>query len=116
MALVAVSVYNTYLLFSKRRDYRLWYRSEADALKNKHASLQAPPREEPPPPSWEERAKMLAFSLARQVPIVEWFVPPPPPPPAPETPTESIYTLRVWDVLEVPLQVFTYVPLRFLQL
>lgn len=50
----------------------------------------------------------LALFCARQVPVLEWFVPPARIRPAPP-PSQRVYTLRVWDVLEAPLYVFSYV-------
>lgn len=115
VALVLVAVYNAYLLFHRRRTYRLWHRDERvcrrltqDVLRNPHATLEEPPRDPPPPRSWQAWAADVALVCARQVPVLEWFVPPAPvrvPPP----PSERVYTLRVWDVLEAPLWVFAYV-------
>ena len=109
LALLVLSVYNAYVLFAKRRAYRLWYREERDVLHNPHASLEAPPTDPPPRRTWQAWAKHAARATARQIPIVEWFVPPPPVRVAPARPVERVYTLRVWDIYEVPLWVFTYV-------
>lgn len=106
--LLVLATYNAYLLFSKRRTYRLWYRDERDVLNNPHAKLEAPPRDSPPRRTWQAWAKHMAHTAARQIPIVEWFVPPPPVRIISE-PTERIYTLRVWDIYDAPLRLFTYV-------
>lgn len=112
LTLLVLAMYNAYLLFSKRRIYRLWYREERDVLHNAHASLEAPPSDPPPRRTWRAWTRHVALVAARQIPIVEWFVPPPPVRIAPAKPVERIYTLRVWDIYEVPLWVFTYVVRR----
>ncbi|PKI84808.1 hypothetical protein MVES_000868 [Malassezia vespertilionis] len=104
-ALVAAALYNTYLLFSRYRTYRLWYRNIRDVLRNPHAQLESPPQAPPPLVSWQAWAYAWMLAGLRQVPIVEWFVPPAAPVAA-EAPTEKIYTLRVWDMLEAPLHIF----------
>lgn len=109
LTLLVLAMYNTYLLFSKRRTYRLWYREERDVLHNSHASLEAPPSDPLPRRTWQAWARHAARVAARQIPIVEWFVPPPHVRITPAKPVERIYTLRVWDIYEVPLWVFTYV-------
>ena len=109
LALLVLSMYNAYVLFAKRRTYRLWYREERDVLHNPHATLEAPPTDPLPRRTWQAWAKHAARATARQMPILEWFVPPPPVRVAPARPVERIYTLRVWDICEVPLWVFTYV-------
>ena len=65
LALIAAAAYNAYLLFSRRRAYRLWYRDEKDVLQNPHASLEEPPRDAPPPPTWEERARYVLWLTQR---------------------------------------------------
>lgn len=104
--LCIVSLYITYVLFSKRRTYRLWYREEHDVLLNPHASLEAPPSDPPAPKTWSEWLYDLLLVAARQVPVVEWFVPPAPVAPRASC-SERIYTLRVWDAYEAPLYLFT---------
>ncbi|KAL4400694.1 exit from mitosis regulator [Malassezia pachydermatis] len=107
LVLLVLAIGNAYLLFSKRRTYRLWYRDERSTLRNPHASLEAPPTDPAPGLTWGEWAHRIMIHAARQVPIVEWFVPPPPPPPAQPPTSERVYTLRVWDVYEAPLRLFT---------
>ena len=51
----------------------------------------------------------MGLLIARQIPIVEWFVPAPVHESRPTEASERIYTLRVWDVYEAPLWLFTYV-------
>ncbi|WFC96615.1 hypothetical protein MBRA1_003276 [Malassezia brasiliensis] len=67
LALIAVAVYNAYLLFHRRRTYRLWYREEKvcyvltqDVLSNPHASLEEPPTDPPAPRSWSELARLYS--------------------------------------------------------
>ncbi|WFD23271.1 hypothetical protein MEQU1_001960 [Malassezia equina] len=117
LALCAVAIYNAYLLFSKYRTYRLWYRQaqvrtrcllSQDLVRNPHARLEAPPTAAPPPRPWSEWVKHIGLLLARQIPVVEWFVPAPAVHDArPISASERIYTLRVWDVYEAPLWLFT---------
>jgi len=119
-------MYNAYILFSKHRTYRLWYRDAQvrcppnmqDLIRNPHARLEAPPTAAPPRRSWEAWAKCvhvdshrhMGLLIARQIPIVEWFVPAPVTDAArPVDASERIYVLRVWDVYEAPLWLFTYV-------
>lgn len=123
VVLLLVAVYNTYLLFGKRRTYRLWYRDESvrslliqEVLRNPHASLEEPPRDPPQPRSWGSLVRYVPHlrrdvvrGCARQVPILEWFVAPVPVRATPRT-SARVYTLRVWDVLDAPLYVFAYVP------
>ena len=94
------------MLFSRRRTYRLRYRDEAHDLNNPHARLEAPPQDQGEPRTWREYAVAVFLAGARQVPVLEWFVPPAPIKPAPK---ERLYTLRVWDIREVQIAVFTCV-------
>ncbi|WFD19654.1 hypothetical protein MCAP1_001890 [Malassezia caprae] len=116
IALCAVAIYNAYVLFSKHRTYRLWYRNAQDLVRNPHARLEAPPTAAVPRRSWEAWAKYvhvdshrhMGLLIARQIPIVEWFVPTPLANAArPVDESERIYALRVWDVYEAPLWLFT---------
>ncbi|WFD26629.1 hypothetical protein MNAN1_001612 [Malassezia nana] len=104
--LCAVALYNAYVLFSQHRTYRLWYRQAQDLVHNPHARLEAPPQPAPPPRTWRAWASDVGLCVARQIPIVEWFVPAPMARASPPA-HERIYALRVWDVYEAPLWLFT---------
>ncbi|WFD30478.1 hypothetical protein MSPP1_001499 [Malassezia sp. CBS 17886] len=105
LALVLLAAYNAYVLFSRRRKYRLWYRDEKDVLSNAHAVLEDPPTDPPPPRSWRQLVVDAGVVAARQIPVVEWFVPRAPER-EPLPPSERVYSLSVWDVFDTPLIIF----------
>ncbi|WFD34636.1 hypothetical protein MCUN1_001477 [Malassezia cuniculi] len=101
--LVFIALLNAYTLFMRRRTYRLWYRDESHAMKNPHARLEAPPQDQGEPRTWRMWGISILLAAARQVPVLEWFVPPAPVKPAPK---ERLYTLRVWDIRQVQITIF----------
>ena len=104
--LVLVSLLNAYMLFSRRRTYRLWYHDEKKTLNNPHARLEDPPQDASKTRTWREFWIAVLLAIARQVPVLEWFVPPAPVKPAAK---ERLYSLRVWDIHEVQVTIFTCV-------
>ncbi|KAN0063016.1 hypothetical protein ACQY0O_004179 [Thecaphora frezii] len=108
LALVAISAYNAYVLFTSRRSYRLWMRSEKDEIRSENARL-VPTYvdDDEHTPSIKDRLVAAALQLLRDVPIVGWFVPAPSPPSTPSADQVKIHELNVWLAPEVPLRIFS---------
>ncbi|WFD44593.1 hypothetical protein MPSI1_003261 [Malassezia psittaci] len=122
LALLSVALYNTYLLFSRKRTYRLWHKREK-ARQNPHTgySIESPCHIGRPTSGSASSKNLetirivrrtrlmisdLAKSCGRQIPILEWFIPPAPISEG-KSAREQVHTLRVWDCLDAPLYLFS---------
>ncbi|PWN52948.1 hypothetical protein IE53DRAFT_360377 [Violaceomyces palustris] len=112
--LVLLSCWNAYLLFTSRRQYRLWMRREDEKVASENARLVPAliPDEDrdSPKTTWVEKGVDLALKALSHVPIVGWFVPlPPTKPPNPHQ--SRMHALNIWQAPEVPLRIFRWVPM-----
>ncbi|WFD00531.1 hypothetical protein MYAM1_003280 [Malassezia yamatoensis] len=103
LALLSVAVYNTYLLFSRKRTYRLWHKREN--IHQQDERLREPGHNSHST-SHADNTSDLAMSCGRQIPVLEWLIPPAPIPEA-KSAQEQVYTLRMWDPLDAPLYLFS---------
>ncbi|EPQ28713.1 uncharacterized protein PFL1_03517 [Pseudozyma flocculosa PF-1] len=108
LALVTIACYNAYFLFSSRRAYRLWMRTEKDKIRSENSRL-VPTYidDEEEKPSLQERLTNATIDLLRGIPVIGWFVPAAeerPPTPIDEI---KVHELNVWQAPEVPLRIFS---------
>lgn len=116
LVLVALSVYNAYILITSKRRYRLWFKSPEDKVASKNAKL-VPIHldDDEPRPSIQERLGLFVLERLHRVPLLNWFLPDLPPTNLPNELDAQIHELNVWEAPDVPLRIaIAYSPLHAL--